>query len=76
MRGHPLLGAGLGIALSLIPLIVVDFFSDSMIDGIVARYRETSSYHFQAEQSKFGDWQTKKKPGRVGILCRRVVQTP
>ena len=60
MRGHPLLGAGLGIALSLIPLIVVDFFSDSMIDGIVARYRETSSYHFQAEQSKFGDWQTKK----------------
>lgn len=46
-QGHPLLGASLGIALSLIPLITVDHFASAMIEGIIARYRETSSYHFQ-----------------------------
>ena len=46
-RGHPLLGAAVGIALSLIPLVTVDHVADAMIEGIIARYRETSSFHFQ-----------------------------
>ncbi len=46
-QGRPLFGAAFGIALSLIPLVVVDHFAAAMIDGIIARYRETSSYHFQ-----------------------------
>ncbi len=46
-RGRPLLGAALGIALSLIPLVTVDHVADAMIEGIIARYRETSSFHFQ-----------------------------
>ena len=46
-QGHPLIGASLGIALSLIPLVTVDHVADAMIEGIIARYRETSSYHFQ-----------------------------
>ncbi|MCG8453548.1 MAG: FtsX-like permease family protein [Spirochaetales bacterium] len=47
--GHPLMGAALGIALSLIPLVTVDHVADAMIEGIVARYRETSTMHFQAQ---------------------------
>ena len=46
-QGHPLIGAALGIALSLIPLVTVDHVADAMIEGIIGRYRETSSYHFQ-----------------------------
>jgi len=46
-QGHPLLGAAMGIALSLIPLVTVDHVADAMIEGIIARYRETSSFHFQ-----------------------------
>lgn len=46
-HGHPLIGASLGIALSLIPLITVDHVVDAMIESIVARYRETSTFHFQ-----------------------------
>ena len=46
-QGHPLIGAALGIALSLVPLITVDHVADAMIEGIIARYRETSSFHFQ-----------------------------
>lgn len=46
-QGHPLLGASLGIALSLIPLVTVDHVADAMIEGIIGRYRETSSFHFQ-----------------------------
>ncbi len=46
-QGHPLIAAALGIALSLIPLVTVDHVADAMIEGIIARYRETSSYHFQ-----------------------------
>jgi len=36
-----------GIALSLIPLVTVDHIVDAMIESIVARYRETSTFHFQ-----------------------------
>ena len=46
-QGHPLIGAALGIALSLVPLITVDHVADAMIEGILARYRETSSFQFQ-----------------------------
>ena len=46
-QGHPLIGAALGIALSLMPLVTVDHVADAMIEGIIARYRETSSFHFQ-----------------------------
>jgi len=44
---RPLLGAILGIALSLIPLIVVIHISDGMIEGITGRYVETLTYHLQ-----------------------------
>ena len=40
-------GAVLGIALSLVPLIVVLQISDGMIQGITGRYIEIGSYHFQ-----------------------------
>ncbi len=43
-------GAVLGIALSLIPLIVVLQISDGMIQGITGRYIEIGSYHFQVKQ--------------------------
>jgi len=46
-QGHPLLGASLGIALSLIPLVTVDHVADGMIDGIIGRNRETFTFHFQ-----------------------------
>ncbi len=46
-KGHPLIGAAAGIALSLIPLVTVDHIAAAMIEGIIARYRETSSYHVQ-----------------------------
>ena len=44
---RPVLGAVLGIALSMIPLVVVLFMSDGMIRGITDRYIETSTYHLQ-----------------------------
>ena len=47
---RPVLGAVLGIALSMIPLVVVLFMSDGMIRGITNRYIETSSYHIQAQK--------------------------
>ncbi|MBN2658825.1 MAG: ABC transporter permease [Spirochaetales bacterium] len=45
---RPLLGSILGIALSLIPLVVVIHISDGMIRGITERTLETYSYHLQA----------------------------
>ncbi len=42
-----LLGAVLGIGLSLIPLIVVLEISSGMIEGITHRYMEIGSYHLQ-----------------------------
>ncbi len=44
---RPVLGAVLGIALSMIPLVVVLFMSDGMIRGITDRFIETSTYHIQ-----------------------------
>lgn len=46
--GRYLRGAILGIALSLVPFIVVLVVADGMIEGISARYLETYAYHFQA----------------------------
>ena len=47
MGSRPVLGAVLGIALSMIPLIVVLFMSDGMIRGITDRFIETGTYHIQ-----------------------------
>jgi len=41
-------GAVLGIALSLVPFVVVLVVADGMIEGITSRYLETWSYHLQA----------------------------
>lgn len=41
-------GAMAGVALSLVPLVVVLVVSDGMIQGITARYIETGTYHLQA----------------------------
>ncbi len=70
-HGHPLFGAALGISLSLIPLVVVDHFAAAMIEGITARYVETSSYHFQIrswERERKDNWEESaedvaQKPG-------------
>ncbi len=41
-------GATVGVALSLVPLVVVLVVADGMIQGITSRYLETSTYHVQA----------------------------
>ncbi len=46
-NSRPLLGALAGVALSLIPLVVVINISEGMIEGIVDRFLETDSYHLQ-----------------------------
>ena len=40
-------GAVLGIALCLVPLIVVQVVADGMISGMLSRIQELSSYHAQ-----------------------------
>jgi lipoprotein-releasing system permease protein len=44
-----ILGAVLGIGLSLIPLVVVLEISSGMIEGITRRYMEIGSYHLQVK---------------------------
>ncbi len=44
---RPIFGSILGIALSMIPLVVVIFLSDGMIKGITDRYIETGTFHIQ-----------------------------
>jgi lipoprotein-releasing system permease protein len=41
-------GAVVGIALSIVPLVVVLIVADGMIEGITARYIEVGTYHLQA----------------------------
>jgi lipoprotein-releasing system permease protein len=41
-------GAVIGVALSIVPLVVVLVVSDGMIQGITARYIEVGTYHLQA----------------------------
>ena len=43
-----MVGAVFGIAVSLIPLVLVLVVSDGMIEGITRRYIETKTYHIQA----------------------------
>jgi lipoprotein-releasing system permease protein len=47
--GRYLRGAVLGVALSLVPLVVVLVVADGMIEGITARYIEVGTYHLQAQ---------------------------
>jgi lipoprotein-releasing system permease protein len=42
-------GAVAGVALSLVPLVVVLVVADGMIEGITARYIEVGTYHLQAQ---------------------------
>jgi lipoprotein-releasing system permease protein len=42
-------GAILGVALSMVPLVVVMVVADSMIEGITARYIEVGTYHLQVK---------------------------
>lgn len=44
---RPVFGSIAGIALSMIPLVVVIFLSDGMIRGITDRYIETGTFHIQ-----------------------------
>ncbi|MDC7234285.1 MAG: ABC transporter permease [Spirochaetales bacterium] len=44
---RPIIGSITGIALSMIPLVVVIFLSDGMIRGITERYIETGTFHIQ-----------------------------
>lgn len=46
-RGR-LAGAVIAVAISLVPLVVVQQVADGMIRGIVERFIETGSYHLQA----------------------------
>jgi len=66
--GHPLIGASVGIALSLIPLITVDHVVDAMIESIVARYRETATFHFQIHhwgQTERDEWEDAVEGARI-----------
>ena len=48
-------GALAGVALSMVPLVVVLIVSDGMIQGITSRYIEVGTYHLQAEPQVFVD---------------------
>ena len=50
VRGGPgLVGTTLGIAMSLVPVIVVLVVADGMIEGITARFLEVDTYHARIE---------------------------
>ncbi len=53
-------GAVIGIALSLVPLVIVLEVTDGMIEGITRRYIEVGSYHYQARdlQNTEADFET------------------
>ena len=52
--GRYLRGAALGIALSLVPIVVTLTVADGMIRGITERYLELGSYHLQAADRRVG----------------------
>lgn len=52
--GRYLRGAALGIALSLVPIVVTLVVADGMIRGITERYLELGSYHLQAADRRTG----------------------
>ncbi len=47
-HGNRATAAIIGIALSLVPLVVVIHVADGMIEGITTRFFETGTYHIQA----------------------------
>jgi len=47
--GRSLRSAIIGIALSLLPLVVILELADGMIEGIMSRYVELENYHYSAE---------------------------
>ena len=51
-------GAIFGVALSIVPLVVVLIVADGMIQGITARYIEVGTYHLQAQALADVDQQT------------------
>jgi lipoprotein-releasing system permease protein len=51
-------GALLGVALSIVPLVVVLVVADGMIQGITARYIEVGTYHLQAQPIFVADQKT------------------
>lgn len=51
-------GAVVGVALSIVPLVVVLIVADGMIQGITARYIETGTYHLQAQALAVVDQET------------------
>jgi lipoprotein-releasing system permease protein len=52
--GRYLRGASLGIALSLVPIVVTLVVADGMIKGITERYLELGTYHLQASDRRVG----------------------
>jgi lipoprotein-releasing system permease protein len=59
-----------GVALSLVPLTLVLFVADGMIEGITARYLETSTYHLQAVPA----WSL--SPGELAKAAAKVARIP
>lgn len=62
-QSSPILGAVLGIALGMLPLIVVLHISGGMINGIISRYIELSSYHIQLKSYRnfsSEEWESKR----------------
>jgi len=53
-------GAILGVAMSIVPLVVVLIVADGMIQGITARYIEVGTYHLQAQPQTVVDQQILK----------------
>lgn len=52
--GRYLRGAALGIAISLVPIVVTMIISDGMIRGITERFLELGTYHLQAIDRRGG----------------------
>lgn len=65
-----LLGAIFGIALSLIPLIVVLEVTNGMIEGITSRYLETYSYHIQVLPYK------NEKLDNIQLYQKEILEVP
>ncbi len=62
-------GAVLGVALSIVPLVVVLVVSDGMIEGITARYIEVGTYHLQAQSLAVVD--ARELEGKAALLRER-----
>ena len=63
-------GAIIGAAISIIPLVVVLEISDGMMQGIVDRYMEISSFHMQVHFQIKRQWKRKKSSLRRYAISR------